>query len=52
LDKEEHVSDVFWQPLVLSIAGFVMLFVVLVLLLTRTEIRMRRTNALQRRLTS
>jgi heme exporter protein C len=52
LDKEEHVSDVFWQPLVLSIAGSVMLFVVLVLLLTRTEIRMRRTNALQRRLTS
>jgi heme exporter protein C len=52
LDKEEHVSDVFWQPLVLSIAGSVMLFVVLVLLLTRTEIRMRRTNALQRRLTT
>ena len=52
LDKEEHVSDVFWQPLVLSIAGFVMLFVVLVLFLTRTEIRMRRTNALQRRLAS
>ncbi len=52
LDKEEHVSDVFWQPLVLSIAGFVMLFVVLVLFLARTEIRMRRTNALQRRLAS
>lgn len=46
LDKEEHVSDVFWQPLVLSITGFALLFVALVLLRTRTEIRRRRAAAL------
>jgi heme exporter protein C len=50
LDKEEHVADVFWQPLVLSIAGFVLLFITLVLVLTRTEIRMRRTTALNKRI--
>ena len=52
LDKEEHVSDVFWQPLVLSIAGFVLLFIVLVLVLTRSEIRMRRAIALMKRIPS
>lgn len=50
LDKEEHVADVFWQPLVLSIAGFVMLFITLVLVLTRTEIRIRRATALNKRI--
>ena len=49
LDKEENVSDVFWQPLVISIAGFVLLFVALVLLRTRTEVRRRRTHALEMR---
>ena len=52
LDKEEHVADVFWQPLVLSIAGFVMLFITLVLVLTRTEIRIRRATALNKRMPS
>lgn len=52
LDKEEHVSDVFWQPLMLSIAGFVLLFIVLVLVLTRSEIRMRRAVALMKRMPS
>ena len=46
LDKEEHVSNVFWQPLVVSIAGFVLFFVALVLLLTQSEIMNRRTKAL------
>ncbi len=46
LDAEENVSDVFWQPLVICIAGFVLLFIALVLLRTRTEIRVRRTKAL------
>ena len=46
LDREENISDVFWQPLVLCIAGFVLLFVALVLLRTRTEIRRRRMTAL------
>jgi len=46
LDKKENVADVFWFPLLVCIAGFVLLFVALVLLRTRTEIRLRRMNAL------
>ena len=46
LDKKENVSDVFWLPLLVCMAGFVLLFVVLVLLRTRTEIRARRLQAL------
>ena len=49
LDKEEHVSDVFYQPLLFSIAGFVLLFLALVLVGTRTEIRLRRAQALRAR---
>jgi heme exporter protein C len=49
LDKEENVADVFWYPLLLCIAGFVALFVALVLLRTRTEIRARRLQALTAR---
>ena len=46
LDKKENVSDVFWLPLVICIAGFVLLFLTMVLLRTRTEIRSRRLKAL------
>ena len=46
LDAEENISDVFWQPLVLTMAGFVALFVALVLVRTRTEIRRRRLHAI------
>lgn len=46
LDKEENVSDVFWYPLLVCIVGFVLLFVTLVLMRTRTEIRSRRLQAL------
>lgn len=46
LDKEEHVADVFYHPLLVCIAGFVLLFIALVLLRTRTEIRARRMRAL------
>jgi len=49
LDKEENVSDVFWQPLVITMIGFGLLFLTLVLLRTRTEIRMRRIKALHAR---
>lgn len=52
LDAEENVADVFWLPLVVTLAGFVALFLALVLLRTRTEIRRRRLHAiaLRRRL--
>lgn len=49
LDKEENIADVFWLPLVVSIAGFVLLFVALVLMRTGTEIRVRRIRALTAR---
>ncbi len=46
LDAEEHVADVYYWPLLLCMAGFVLLFVTLVLIRTRTEIRARRLKAL------
>ena len=46
LDEKENVADVYWLPLLVCIAGFVLLFVTLVLLRTRTEIRARRLAAL------
>ncbi|MXU65551.1 heme ABC transporter permease [Oceanomicrobium pacificus] len=49
IKQEDNVADVFFYPLVLSITGFVLLFVALVLLRTRTEIRLRRVRALMLR---
>ncbi|MDW4548458.1 heme ABC transporter permease [Defluviimonas sp. D31] len=49
LDAEEHVADTFAWPLWVSMAGFVLLFVTLVLIRTRTEIRARRLRALEAR---
>ncbi len=46
LDKKENVADVFYLPLLVCIAGFVLLFVALVLMRTQTEIRARRMRAL------
>lgn len=46
LDKEQNISNVFWVPLLFCIAGFILLFVALVLLRTRTEIRRRRVHAI------
>lgn len=45
-DTEEKVSNVFAVPLFVCIAGFILFFLALVLLRTRTEIRKRRTAAL------
>ncbi|MCH2163087.1 MAG: heme ABC transporter permease [Marinovum sp.] len=49
MDKKENISDVFWYPLLLSLAGFTLLFLVLVLVRTQTEIRARRMHALEMR---
>lgn len=49
LDKQENVSDVYWQPLVLTLVGTGALFVLLLLVRTRTEVRKRRTHALETR---
>ena len=47
MDARENMDNAFWIPLVITIAGFVLLFVSLVLVRTRTEIRLRRLQALQ-----
>lgn len=49
LDAEENVADVFWVPLLVCMVGFGLLFVALVLLRTRTEIRVRQIRALENR---
>ena len=49
VDAEQHVSDVYAFPLWICIVGFLVLFVTLVLLRTRTEIRSRRIMALMAR---
>ncbi|MFT3689723.1 heme ABC transporter permease [Paenirhodobacter sp.] len=49
LDKAEHIADVYWFPLLFCLAGFILFFVALVLLRTRTEIRLRRIKALEQR---
>lgn len=47
MDAEENVADVFWQPLVVTMAGFFFLFLTLLLIRTRTGIRRRRIRALR-----
>ena len=49
LDKEENVADIFAFPLYACMAGFGLLFLVLVLYRTGTEIRARRMAALIQR---
>jgi heme exporter protein C len=46
LDKEEHVSNEFFFPLLVCIFGFTFLFITLVLIRTQTEIRKRRIVSL------
>ncbi|MGB8812471.1 MAG: heme ABC transporter permease [Paracoccaceae bacterium] len=46
MDAKENVSDIYAYPLWLCIGGFILLFVTLVLVRTRTEIRARRLQAL------
>jgi heme exporter protein C len=47
--QDNPISDVYYWPLITSISGFVLLFLTLVLLRTRTEIRRRRLQALLNR---
>jgi len=47
--KQENISNVFFQPLLLSMVGFGLLFVTLLLIGTRTELRRRRLKVLQAR---
>jgi heme exporter protein C len=49
MDRQENVADVFWVPLVVCIAGFVLLVLALVLLRTQSEIRARRLRAIDLR---
>lgn len=49
MDKAEHVDSAYSNPLYLCMTGFGLLFLTLVLLRTRTEIRSRRIAALMAR---
>ena len=49
IDKEEHVADVFYYPLIVVMTGFVLFFITLVLLNTRSEIMKRRAAAIMAR---
>ena len=49
LDRETHIDNAFYYPLVVCIAGFVLFFVTLVLLGTRHEVRLRRFEAIRAR---
>ena len=45
--KQENISDVFFQPLLLTMVGFGLLFLTLLLIGTRTGLRMRRLKVLE-----
>ncbi|MGF1658959.1 MAG: heme ABC transporter permease [Rubrimonas sp.] len=47
LDAESNVDPVFYRPLIVTVAGFYMFFIALLLQRARTEIRLRRTRALR-----
>ena len=49
LDKEENVADIFFYPAIVCMAGFVLLFLALVLVRTRTEIQRRQLYAIEAR---
>jgi heme exporter protein C len=49
LDKEENISNVFYLPLLVCLFGFFSLFLTLLLIRTRTEIRIKRMTSLMRR---
>lgn len=49
MDKEQNIAPIFWWPAVVCMAGFVLLFIALVLYRTGTEIRLRRARALSLR---
>ncbi len=46
MDAKENVANVFYVPLLVCIAGFILFFLTMVLFRTRTEIRRRRLQAL------
>ena len=45
--KQENISNVFFQPLLATMLGFGLLFLTLLLIGTRTELRMRRLKVLE-----
>ena len=47
--KQENISNIFFQPLLLSMVGFGLLFLTLLLIGTRSELRARRIKVLETR---
>ena len=48
LDKEQNISDVFFFPLITSMIGFFFLFLLLLMIRIKTEIYIRRVEAIQK----
>tara|TARA_Y100000739_G_scaffold221256_1_gene221560 strand:+ start:2403 stop:3131 length:729 start_codon:yes stop_codon:yes gene_type:complete len=46
LDKEENIADVFYWPLIVTISGFLLFFITVLLIRTRTEIRLRQISSI------
>jgi len=44
LDKEENIANVFYWPLLVTISGFLLFFITVLLIRTRTEIRLRQIS--------
>ncbi len=46
LDKEENIANIFYWPLLVCIAGFILFFITVLLIRTRTEIRLKQASAI------
>ena len=46
LDKEENIANIFYWPLLVCIAGFILFFITFLLIRTRTEIRLKQASAI------
>jgi heme exporter protein C len=47
MDRESHLDNAFYLPLLIMIAAFFLFFLALLLVRVRTEIRLRRVRAMR-----
>lgn len=46
LDKEENIANIFYWPLLVCISGFILFFITVLLIRTRTEIRLKQASTI------
>ena len=46
LDKEENIADIFYWPLLIFISGFILFFITVLLIRTRTEIQLKQASVI------